>query len=200
VRGLAVPFEWQEAVIRAAITLKLCSFDDTGAIIAAMTSSIPEAPSTARNWDYRYCWLRDSFFVVHALNRLGATLTMEAYLGWILNVAASSDDGGLQPVYGISGEAALTETDRGALARLSRHGPGAGGQRGFDTGAERRLRRGRAGVCPGIFRHPPRRPRQAQRSWNCSRKSARGHWKFSTSRMLAYGNTGAAHKCTLFPA
>jgi GH15 family glucan-1,4-alpha-glucosidase len=109
VRGLAVPFEWQEAVIRAAITLKLCSFDDTGAIIAAVTSSIPEAPSTARNWDYRYCWLRDSFFVVHALNRLGATLTMEAYLGWILNVAASSDDGRLQPVYGISGESALTE-------------------------------------------------------------------------------------------
>jgi pentatricopeptide repeat protein len=110
VRGLAVPFEWQEAVIRAAITLKLCSYDDTGAIIAAMTSSIPEAPGTSRNWDYRYCWLRDSFFVVHALNRLGATLTMEAYLGWILNVAATSDGHGLQPVYGIGGEADLTET------------------------------------------------------------------------------------------
>jgi GH15 family glucan-1,4-alpha-glucosidase len=110
VRGLAVPFEWQEEVIRAAITLKLCSFDDTGAIIAAMTSSIPEAPGTSRNWDYRYCWLRDSFFVVHALNRLGATLTMEAYLGWILNVAASSDGHGLQPVYGIGGEADLTES------------------------------------------------------------------------------------------
>ncbi|HUG99370.1 MAG TPA: glycoside hydrolase family 15 protein [Gammaproteobacteria bacterium] len=110
VRGLAVPFEWQEAVIRAAITLKLCSFDDTGAIIAAMTSSIPEAPGSARNWDYRYCWLRDSYFVVHALNRLGATLTMEAYLGWILNVAASGDGDGLQPVYGISGEADLSET------------------------------------------------------------------------------------------
>jgi GH15 family glucan-1,4-alpha-glucosidase len=75
-----VPFEWQEAVIRAAITLKLCAFEDTGAIIAAMTTSIPEAPGTSRNWDYRYCWLRDSFFVVHALNRLGATRTMEAYL------------------------------------------------------------------------------------------------------------------------
>jgi pentatricopeptide repeat protein len=110
VRGLAVPFEWQEAVIRAAITLKLCSYDDTGAIIAAMTSSIPEAPGTSRNWDYRYCWLRDSFFVVHALNRLGATLTMEAYLGWILNVAATSDGRRLQPVYGIGGEADLTET------------------------------------------------------------------------------------------
>jgi GH15 family glucan-1,4-alpha-glucosidase len=110
VRGLAVPFEWQEAVIRAAITLKLCSFEDTGAIIAAMTSSIPEAPGSARNWDYRYCWLRDSFFVVHALNRLGATRTMEAYLGWILNVTAASDGNGLQPVYGIGGESDLTES------------------------------------------------------------------------------------------
>ena len=110
VRGLAVPFEWQEAVIRAAITLKLCSFDDTGAIIAAMTTSIPEAPGSSRNWDYRYCWLRDSYFVVHALNRLGATRTMEAYLGWILNVTASGDGSRLQPVYGISGEAALDES------------------------------------------------------------------------------------------
>jgi GH15 family glucan-1,4-alpha-glucosidase len=116
VRGLAVPLEWQDAVIRAAITLKLCSFDDTGAIIAAMTSSIPEAPGSTRNWDYRYCWLRDSYFVVHALNRLGATRTMEAYLGWILNVAASGDGQRLQPVYGISGEPVLAEN---VLAHLA---------------------------------------------------------------------------------
>jgi hypothetical protein len=74
-RYLSIPFEWQEAVIRAAITLKLCSYEETGAIVAAMTTSIPEAPNTARNWDYRYCWLRDAHFVVHALNRLGATRT-----------------------------------------------------------------------------------------------------------------------------
>lgn len=123
VRGLAVPFEWQEAVIRAAITLKLCAFEDTGAIIAAMTSSIPEAAGTARNWDYRYCWLRDSFFVVHALNRLGATRTMEAYLEWILNVAASSDGNGLQPVYGISGEADLAETIVPHLSGYRNMGP-----------------------------------------------------------------------------
>ena len=64
-------------MIRAAITLKLCSYEETGAIVAAMTTSIPEAPRTARNWDYRYCWLRDAYFVVDALNRLGATQTME---------------------------------------------------------------------------------------------------------------------------
>src|SRR5690606_1124855 len=71
-RGLSIPFEWQEAVIRAAITLKLCSFEETGAIVAALTTSIPEAAGSTRNWDYRYCWIRDAYFVIHALNRLGA--------------------------------------------------------------------------------------------------------------------------------
>ena len=67
---LAVPLEWQDAVIRAAITLKLSVFEDTGAIVAAMTTSIPESAHSGRNWDYRYCWLRDAFFVVRALNSL----------------------------------------------------------------------------------------------------------------------------------
>ena len=107
VRSLAIPFEWQDAVIRAAITLKLNVFEDTGAIIAALTTSIPEAAGSARNWDYRYCWLRDAYFVVNALNRLGDTQTMERYLGYILNLVANGGDkrgeGGLQPVYTITG-------------------------------------------------------------------------------------------------
>jgi len=75
-RRLALPLEWQDAVIRAAITLKLCQFEETGAIVAAMTTSVPEAPNTQRNWDYRYCWLRDAFFVVRALNSLSEVGTM----------------------------------------------------------------------------------------------------------------------------
>ena len=109
VRGLAVPFEWQEAVIRAAITLKLCTFEDTGAVIAAMTTSIPESANSGRNWDYRYCWLRDSYFTVQALNRLGATRTMEAFLRYITNIIEGAGAGTLQPLYGISGEPLLTE-------------------------------------------------------------------------------------------
>jgi Glycosyl hydrolases family 15/Trehalase-like, N-terminal len=108
VHGLSIPFEWQDAVIRAAITLKLCTFEDTGAVIAGVTTSIPEAPGSGRNWDYRYCWLRDAYFVVHALNRLGATTTMEQYLRYVINVAMEAE-GRLQPVYGISGEARLPE-------------------------------------------------------------------------------------------
>ena len=123
VRTLSVPFEWQEAVIRAAITLKLCTFDDTGAVIAAATTSVPEAAGTPRNWDYRFCWLRDSFFVVHALNRLGATNTMEAYLRYILDLAAGTDGGILQPVYGIRGEATLTERQLESLPGYRGMGP-----------------------------------------------------------------------------
>jgi GH15 family glucan-1,4-alpha-glucosidase len=103
VRALAIPFEWQEAVITAAIALKLNVFEDTGAIIAAATTSIPEAPNTTRNWDYRYCWIRDAYFVVNALNRLGATRIMERYLAFVLNIIAGADGGRLRPLYGISG-------------------------------------------------------------------------------------------------
>jgi GH15 family glucan-1,4-alpha-glucosidase len=101
VRYLSVPFEWQDAVIRAAIALKLCNFEETGGIVAALTTSIPEAPNSARNWDYRYCWLRDAYFVVHALNRLNATRTMEDFIRYITNVAATEVDGNLKPVYRI---------------------------------------------------------------------------------------------------
>jgi len=109
VRNLAIPFEWQDVVIRSAITLKLNAFEDTGAIIAAMTTSIPEAKNSGRNWDYRYCWLRDAYFVVNALNSLGATDTMERYLEYILNIIADTRDAPLQPVYGIRREAVLDE-------------------------------------------------------------------------------------------
>ena len=106
---LALPLEWQEAVIRAAITLKLSMFEDTGAIVAAMTTSIPEAPGTQRNWDYRYCWLRDAFFVVRALNSLAEVGTMEDYLRWLSNAVVGSNVGHVQPLFGIGLERDLPE-------------------------------------------------------------------------------------------
>ncbi len=122
-RELAVPFEWQQAVIRSAITLKLCSFEDTGAMVAALTTSVPESAGSGRNWDYRYCWLRDSYFTIHALNRLGATRTMEGYLRYISNVFAASRNSPLQPVYGISGETSLVEKMVDSLAGYRGMGP-----------------------------------------------------------------------------
>ncbi len=109
IRGLAVPFDWQEAVIRSAITLKLCTYEDTGAVLAALTTSIPEMAGSVRNWDYRFCWLRDSFFVILALNHLGATNTMEGYLRYLDNIVARNPGGELQPLYGITGEAHIEE-------------------------------------------------------------------------------------------
>ncbi len=106
---LALPLQWQEAVIRAAITLKLSLFEDTGAIVAAMTTSIPEAPGSQRNWDYRYCWLRDAFFVVRALNSLSEVGTMEDYLRWMADVVVQARGGHIQPLYGIGLERELPE-------------------------------------------------------------------------------------------
>ena len=122
VRALGIPLEWQEETIRAAITLKLNAYDDTGAIVAAMTTSVPEAEHTTRNWDYRFCWLRDSYFVVNALNRLGATHTMERYLAYILNVSANNS-GGLQPVYAIDGKSRLIEREISSLQGYRGMGP-----------------------------------------------------------------------------
>ncbi|MBP3973111.1 glycoside hydrolase family 15 protein [Pseudoxanthomonas spadix] len=121
VRYLSVPLDWQDAVIRSAITLKLCQYEDSGGIIAAMTTSIPEAANTPRNWDYRYCWLRDAAFVVRALNRLGATRTMEQFLAYIFNIA--THDGSLQPMYGINFAVELHEDEIPSLAGYRGMGP-----------------------------------------------------------------------------
>ena len=132
VRGLSIPFEWQDAVIRAAITLKLCTFEDTGAVVAGITTSIPEAANSGRNWDYRYCWLRDAYFVVHALNRLGATGTMEQYLRYIINVATANSGHDLQPVYGIGGESRLPETVVTTLSGYRGMGPVRVGNKAYE--------------------------------------------------------------------
>ncbi|TZG25852.1 glycoside hydrolase family 15 protein [Sphingomonas montanisoli] len=113
VRALATPVEWQEAVIRAAITLKLCQHEETGAIVAALTTSIPEHATgeneLGRNWDYRYCWIRDAYYTVQALNRLGALDVLESYLEYLRNIVDNAKGGHIQPLYGVGGEARLEE-------------------------------------------------------------------------------------------
>ena len=85
------PARMAAAVIRAAIALKLCQHEETGAIVAALTTSIPEAPNSGRNWDYRYCWIRDAYYTVQALNRLGALDVLENYLGYLRNIVDQSE-------------------------------------------------------------------------------------------------------------
>ncbi|MEM7505402.1 MAG: glycoside hydrolase family 15 protein [Pseudomonadota bacterium] len=123
VRRLAVPLEWQQAVIRAAITLKLCTYEATGGVIAAVTTSIPEAPNSGRNWDYRYCWVRDAFFTVRALNSLAATRTLETYFQWLMNVVADAGGGHIQPVLGVGLETQLTESTSEVLQGYRGMGP-----------------------------------------------------------------------------
>lgn len=123
VRGLAVPLEWQEAVIRSAITLKLCQHEESGAIVAALTTSIPEHHGSTRNWDYRYCWIRDAYYTVQALNRLGALDVLENYLVYLRNIVDSARGGHIQPLYGVLGEAVLHEREEAHLPGYRGMGP-----------------------------------------------------------------------------
>jgi pentatricopeptide repeat protein len=123
VRGLATQIEWQDEVIRCAITLKLCQHEETGAIVAALTSSIPEAPDSGRNWDYRYCWIRDSYYTVQALNRLGALDVLENYLAYLRNIVDDANGGRIQPLYSVMGVAELEESTAAHLAGYRGMGP-----------------------------------------------------------------------------
>lgn len=122
-RGLGTSPHWQDAVIRAAITLKLCVYEETGGIVAALTTSIPEHEGSERNWDYRFCWIRDAYFTVTALNRLSAMGTLEHYMRWARNIVAHSKGGHIQPVYGIGLEADLTEQIADHLPGFQNMGP-----------------------------------------------------------------------------
>jgi GH15 family glucan-1,4-alpha-glucosidase len=121
-RGLSISYDWQDEIIRAAITLKLSNFEETGGIIAAHTTSIPEAPQTGRTWDYRYCWLRDAYFVVKALNRIGATQTMEDFISYTLSIASNPDEA-MRPVYGVVPTDPMDEKIAPALKGYRGDGP-----------------------------------------------------------------------------
>jgi GH15 family glucan-1,4-alpha-glucosidase len=109
VKHCAIPPIFQEEVIRSALALKLHCFDDTGAIVAALTTSIPEVAGSGRTWDYRYCWLRDAYYTLGAFRLLGHFEEREQFLHFLLDVAASSPELDLAPLYRIDGKSNLDE-------------------------------------------------------------------------------------------
>ncbi len=100
--------EWSAAVVRSLLTLKALSHWETGGIVAAATTSLPERLGGSRNWDYRYCWLRDATFTLFALMEAGFLDEARAWREWLLRAAAGSPDQ-LQIMYGIAGERRLDE-------------------------------------------------------------------------------------------
>ena len=110
VKSTSIGSFYQAAVIRSALALKIHQYEDTGAIIAASTTSLPEAPGSGRNWDYRFCWMRDTYYILTAFNNIGHFEEMERYFHYIANISTKVPDK-YQPLYGISGATKLVEKE-----------------------------------------------------------------------------------------
>ena len=100
--------EYEDEIIRSAMTLKLLTYDKTGAILAAATTSIPETVGEVRNWDYRFCWIRDASMVIRVVHELGHKNVIRRYLEYIINLISDKGEN-FQIMYGINSEKELTE-------------------------------------------------------------------------------------------
>ncbi len=108
VKSTSIGHFYQKQIIRSALILKIQQYEDTGAIVAAGTTSLPEHPGSGRNWDYRFCWMRDSYYTLTAFNNVGHFEELERYFHYIENITISEEDR-FQPLYGIAGQKKLIE-------------------------------------------------------------------------------------------
>ena len=131
VKGTRVPRDYQNEVVRSALVLKLHQYEDTGALLAATTTSLPEHPGSGRTWDYRFCWLRDAYFTLNALERLGHSEEMERFLEYLRNLCEERD-GVLQPAYRINGDSEATERELTHLSGHNGDGPVRIGNQAFE--------------------------------------------------------------------
>jgi GH15 family glucan-1,4-alpha-glucosidase len=131
VKGTRVPRDYQSEVIRSALALKLHQYEDTGALLAATTTSLPEHPGSGRTWDYRFCWLRDAYFTLNAFERLGHSEEMERFLEYLRNIAEEGE-GVLRPAYRINGAADAAERELDHLSGYNGDGPVRIGNQAFE--------------------------------------------------------------------
>lgn len=108
IKNTYVPDIYQKEIIRSALVLKLHQYEDTGGIIASGTTSLPEHHGSARTWDYRYCWFRDSYYTLKAFNEMGHFDELERYFEYIQNILMN-EEGRIQPLYSITGRKDLDE-------------------------------------------------------------------------------------------
>ncbi len=108
IKSTYVPEMYQSEIIRSALVLKLHQYEDTGGIIASGTTSLPEHDGSARTWDYRYCWFRDSYYTLKAFNEMGHFDELEGYFNFIQNILMRESER-MQPLYSITGAKDLEE-------------------------------------------------------------------------------------------
>lgn len=108
VKNTSISNFYQTQVIRSGLILKIHQYEDTGAIIASSTTSLPESPGSGRNWDYRFCWLRDTYYTLNAFNNIAHFEELEKYFHYIANITVKNTDR-FQPLYTLSGQKDIVE-------------------------------------------------------------------------------------------
>jgi GH15 family glucan-1,4-alpha-glucosidase len=187
---LHLPGQYREAVIRSLITLKALTFQPTGGIVAAATTSLPEDLGGVRNWDYRYCWLRDATITLEALLRTGYTDEASAWRAWLAR-AVAGDPGDVQIMYGVAGERRLDEWEADWLPGYEssapvRIGNAAVNQRQLDVRRGHRRAVARPGDRHRVDRHAWSLQRARSPSWKAlgrgrTRESGRSAARGGTS-------------------